>query len=154
MNRSLIVALCCAMALTVFAVGTAHAIPAFKTEFDKMYVKKDSKDPKEKAFADAAKTAKCNICHVGEKKKDKNAYGKELDELLDKKADAKNKEKIQEALKTVEGKHSKKDDDKSETFGDRIKQGKLPVESAAPDHDHDDDDDDDHDHDHHQKSEK
>jgi uncharacterized lipoprotein NlpE involved in copper resistance len=128
MKKLCVVLTGCAVALSLIVLSNdqAQAIPAFKTEFDNMYVKKDSTDPKEKTFAEACEQAKCNICHVGKNKKEKNDYGKALDELLDKKADAKNPDKIKEALKTVEGQHSKPGDDTSPTFGDLLKEGKLP----------------------------
>jgi len=113
-------------ALTYLSVDTAHAIPPFKKEFDAKYVKKDSTDPVEKQFAEAIETVKCNACHKGKDKKMRNAYGEALDKLLDKKADAKDPEKIQKALAEVEEMHSDPDDDKSPTFGELIKKGELP----------------------------
>ena len=65
---------------------------------------------------------KCNICHEGKSKKDKNAYGKLLDKLLDRKKDAKNPEKIRQALAAVESEKSPS----GETYGELIKEGKLP----------------------------
>lgn len=123
----------CLLILLGFVAGTllariesAHAIAPFKKEFDDKYVKASPATPEEEAFAAAAKKAKCNVCHVGTKKTERNAYGLALDEFLDKKADVKNKEKIQEALDKVAAMHSVKDDPNSPTFGDLIKQGKLP----------------------------
>ena len=84
----------CLLVVCGFLIGTvaariqpAHAIDAFKKEFVNKYVKKESSDPNEKAFAEAATKANCNVCHVGKNKKERNEYGKALDELLDKKAD-------------------------------------------------------------------
>jgi hypothetical protein len=114
---------------TAARLEPVHAIEAFKNEFMNKYVKKDSTDPNEKAFAAAATNAKCMVCHVGPtNKKNRNAYGRALDELLDKKADAKNSQKIQDALKTVEGKKSNRNNPNSPTFGENIKQGKLPAD--------------------------
>src|SRR4051794_33063868 len=104
----------CLLVVCGFLIGTvaarihpAHAIEAFRKEFVNKYVKKETTDPKEQAFAIAATNAKCNVCHAGRtSKKHRNEYGKALDELLDKKADLKNSQKIQDALKTVEGKLS------------------------------------------------
>jgi len=86
-------------------------------------VKPDSSDPAEKALAAAVETAKCNLCHKGKEKKDRNAYGEALAELLDKKEDAKNVDKIRKALETVAAKASP---DGGPTFGELIKAGKLP----------------------------
>ena len=53
MKKLFALVVCGCMALGLFALGpqSAEAIPAFKTEFDNLYVKKDSTDPKEKALA-------------------------------------------------------------------------------------------------------
>ncbi len=114
------------------ALDTAWAIPPFKKEFDEKYVKKDSTVPAEKSLAEAVDKAKCLVCHGknAEGKQDtklRNAYGKALDELLDKKTDAKDKEKIVKALDTVAAQKSNPSDPKSPTFGDLIKEGKLPA---------------------------
>jgi len=112
----------------VLGLGTpqAKAIKAFKDEFDAKHVKPDSKDPKEKALADAAARAKCLICHRGKRKRNRNAYGKALAELLDRRKDRDSKEKIQAALDAVAKKKSNPDDESSPTFGDLIQDGKLP----------------------------
>lgn len=107
-------------------VETARAVDPFKKEFEAKYVKENPATPEEMAFAAAVKKAKCNVCHVGTKKKDRNAYGDALDALLDRKADLKNKPKIQEALDKVAEMKSDANDPASPTFGDLIKQGKLP----------------------------
>lgn len=114
-----------AAVIVAVAAPTARAIPPFKKEFDAMYVKKDGSDT-EKEFAAAADKAKCNICHKGSDKKKRNGYGDALAERLDKKADEKDKEKIQKVLKEVEELKSNPDDDSSPTFGELIKMGKLP----------------------------
>jgi hypothetical protein len=106
----------------------AIADKAFRDQFVEVYVKPDSSDPKDKAFADAVEKAKCNICHEGKLKKNRNDYGKALGELLSRKTDTENKEKIVAALKKVEAKPLNPKDEKSPTFGDRIRAGKLPVE--------------------------
>ena len=78
------------------SLNTAHAIAPFKKEFDEKYVKNST----DQAFVAAAKKANCLICHGKnaegkEDKKVRNAYGKALAKLLNKKDDAKNVEKIQ-----------------------------------------------------------
>jgi hypothetical protein len=131
MKRAALLLMVCAVCLFGLTLHSAHAIPAFKKEFDDRYVKKDSTEPAEKALAEAVKQAKCSVCHGKnaqgkDDKKVRNSYGMALSDLLDMKADIKNKEKIQQALEKVEGEHSVKDDPKSPTFGDLIKEGKLP----------------------------
>jgi hypothetical protein len=105
------------------AARPALAIKQFQDEFKAVYVKPDSSDPAEKALATAVEGAKCNVCHKGKEKKDRNAYGEALAALLDKKEDAKNADKIRKALETVAAQPSA---DGGPTFGDLIKMGKLP----------------------------
>jgi hypothetical protein len=115
-----------AVAVAMVAAATARpalAIKQFNDEFKAVYVKPDSSDPAEKALAAAVETAKCNLCHKGKEKKERNAYGEALAELLDKKEDAKNVDKIRKALETVAAKASP---DGGPTFGELIKAGKLP----------------------------
>ncbi len=111
----------------------AQAIPPFKKQFDAMYVEGN----KDTAFVATVKKAKCFVCHDRKKddegkasKKNRNAYGEELSKLLDKKADKKNVEKIKKALLQVAAIHSNPKDDKSPTFGELIKSGKLPAQSS------------------------
>lgn len=101
----------------------AEAVPQFMKQFQVVYIAEDSTDAQVIEFAKLVETAKCNICHKGKSKKDRNPYGDELSQLLDKKEDAKNNEKIQEALKSVEG---KKAEGAELTYGELIKQGGLP----------------------------
>ena len=126
-----------ALSMVVFAfvigvsLNAAQAILPFKKQFDEKYVKKESTDPKDQAFAAAVKKANCLVCHAKnaegkEDKKVRNAYGKALDVLLDKKADKDDVPKIQAALDAVAKEKSNPDDPKSPTFGDLIKEGKLP----------------------------
>jgi len=96
----------------------AFAIKQFADEFKAVYVKEGT------PLAAAVETAKCNVCHKGESKKDRNAYGQALAERLDKKEDAKNVEKIRQALAEVAALPSAVD---GKTFGDLIAEGKLPA---------------------------
>jgi len=106
----------------------ASADKAFRDQFVAVYVKPDSDDLKDKAFAAAVEKAKCTICHVGKVKKNRNRYGKALAELLSRKTDTEDKEKIRAALKKVEPKHCDPKNEKSPTFGELIHAGKLPGE--------------------------
>jgi len=114
------------------AVRPAYAIKQFADEFKAVYVKADSADPAEKALATEVETAKCNVCHVGKSKKDRNAYGHALADLLDKKEDAKDVAKIRAALEKVAGMPSDPAQPDSATFGALIKQGKLPGGPVVP----------------------
>ena len=98
------------------SASPAFAVKQFYDEFKEVYVNKGSLD------ASAVAKAKCNLCHEGKSKKDKNAYGELLGKLLDRKKDAKNPEKIRQALVAVESEKSPS----GETYGDLLKEGKLP----------------------------
>lgn len=128
MKNLCLLTLCGFLAGSLFAtIKPVYGIDAFKKEFLKKYVKADAADGPDKAFADAVKAANCNVCHAGKtNKKMRNEYGKALDELLDKKADMKDTVKIQDALEKVAGMKSDPKDPGSPTFGELIKQGKLP----------------------------
>ena len=115
--------------LAVSAGRPAYAIKQFFDEFKAKYVKPDSSDPADKALAAAVETEKCNVCHVGKSKKDRNAYGEALAGLLDKKADAQNVPKIKDSLEKVAEMPS--DGKGGPTFGTLIKEGKLPGGEAA-----------------------
>ncbi len=123
---------CCALKLAGVWIIVASRSSAsdssptkpFFDEFNAKYVKKEGTDA-EKELAKKVETLKCAVCHDPKDKKKRNDYGKALDKLLDKKEDAKNKEKIIKSLDTVYG---EKVPGKDETFGDRIKAGKLPGE--------------------------
>lgn len=115
-----------AAALFAVLAQPASALKNFKDEFDAKYVKAESENPKEKEFAEAVDKVKCLVCHEGKSKKDRNPYGTALSVMLDKSEDKDNKEKIQKALDFVAGIKSNPADPKSPTFGELIKEGKLP----------------------------
>ena len=99
----------------------AFAIKQFQDEFKSLYVQEGT------PLAAEVERVKCNVCHEGKDKKARNAYGKALDERLDKKADKENKEKIRQMLEEVAALPSDPAVKDSPTFGDLIKAGKLPV---------------------------
>ena len=77
------------------------------------------------ALKDATESTKCGVCHFGEKKTNRNDYGKAMGEALgekDVKGDGSEK-KIADALKKAE---AGKSSTEGKTFGDLIKDGKLP----------------------------
>ena len=100
----------------IISASPAFAVKQLYDEFKEVYVNNGELD------ASAVAKAKCNLCHEGKSKKNKNAYGKLLDTLLDKKKDAKNPEKIREALTKVESEKSSS----GVTYGELFKEGKLP----------------------------
>lgn len=134
MKRFVVSVLSCtavaALMLTV-AAPQAFAIRPFRVQFEKRYVKKDSTDPKDVAFRDACTAAGCDICHVGEERVNRNAYGATLDPWLDHETDKAEVDKIQAALEKAEAVKSNPSDPTSPTFGERIKQGKLPIDVPA-----------------------
>ena len=134
MRRRVMLFLAALMAAGLLAIPNgpaAKADPSFKKQFEVKYVKKDSSDPMDVAFAAKVKKARCNVCHVGKNRKMRNAYGAELSKLLDRKMDRKNKEKIQQALDTVAALKSNPDDENSPTFGELLAQGELPASDEA-----------------------
>lgn len=126
MKKCLSVVISFSVIWLVFSSQTARAISPFLRAFEAKYVKADSQDPKDVAFAEAVAAAKCNVCHAGATKAKRNPYGVELAILLDMETDGDNAEKIAQSLDAVAKKRVKPDDPKSLTFGDLIQQGKLP----------------------------
>ena len=101
----------CCVALASFAFGPeAQARPKYLEGFKNSYP----------ALKDAVETAKCGVCHFGEKKSNRNDYGKAMGEGLKNEMDA---DKIKEAIKKAE---AGKSSTEGKTFGDLIKDGKLP----------------------------
>lgn len=115
-----------ALVLVLGPAGPAFAIKQFKDQFDAIYVKPQPASPAEKSLAEAVAKAKCNVCHQGTSKKNRNLYGQALDELLDRTADKDNVEKIRKSIADVAAKKSNPKDPNSPTFGDLIAAGKLP----------------------------
>lgn len=70
---------------------------------------------------------RCFVCHVGKKRTHRNEYGAEMEEALEWKKDAKNKEKILEVIKAAGEQHVDPDDESSETFAERIAASKFPA---------------------------
>jgi hypothetical protein len=120
-----------AVSLTWLVGSSASAMKPFRDEFMTKYVKPDSADAKENAFAEAVQAAKCNLCHQGKSKKEKNVYGRALNKFLGEE-DMENREKIRSALDKAAELKSNPDDPNSPTFGDLIKAGKLP--GGGPSH--------------------
>lgn len=108
------------------AAPSAKAIKPFFDEFQAVYLKPDSTDKKDKEFAVAIEKVKCNVCHEGKSKKDRNIYGMALDLMLDKKADKDDKEKIRLALETVATIKSDPAKADAPTFGQLLAERKLP----------------------------
>lgn len=93
----------------------------FLEEFKKVYVPEEGTP-----LAKEVETAKCNVCHAGSSKKERNAYGNALDKLLDK-GDKKDVDKIRKSLDAVAALPSDPEKKDSPTFGALLKEGKLPA---------------------------
>jgi hypothetical protein len=141
MNRCGLVAsgmLIC-LGLTEFHQPTAEAFPAFKRQFDTKYLVRGT--PLYQAFGGRST---CNVCHVGGAmdREHRNAYGRALEKLLGA-ADAEAlsvessrrnpraaraaEKKIQAALQAVEELPSNIREITSPTFGELLREGKLPM---------------------------
>ena len=90
----------------------ANARPKYIKVFAKTYPK----------LAKQAKAEKCLVCHPKKSKKVLNTYGKSIKPNLPKK-NSKDEAKIKKAIEGAEGEDS---DVAGKTFGDLIKDGKLP----------------------------
>jgi hypothetical protein len=102
----------------------AFALLQFYKVFDEVYLAKN--ENKEYVELVRSKEAQCLVCHQGRNRKNRNAYGAQLDELLDKRKDIRDIPKIKEALAKVGEMHSDPEDEKSPTFDELIQQGELP----------------------------
>jgi hypothetical protein len=105
---------------------SASALLPFSLEWKAKYVTGNAN----KEFVDAAAAAKCNVCHKGVSKKEHNEYGLALKKHVTKKEyetlkaanPAAAAKYIQDGLDAGE----KEKNAAGKTFGDVIKEGKLP----------------------------
>ena len=93
----------------------ALGMQPFQAEFLRRYVADDS--PRE--WVAKINAANCNVCHTGASKKQRNEFGKKLDELLSK---ASTRADVREALKKVENLKSSD----GRTYYERMAAGELP----------------------------
>ncbi len=120
-----------AAVIVASAAAPAAAVPAFREQFRAKYIKPDSNNPQDIALRDAFDGAGCNLCHVGEDRTNRNAYGRALATLVSRKTDTRNKEKIQAALDKVAAMKSRPEDPRSPSFGEIIASGKLPTDEVT-----------------------
>lgn len=73
-----------------------------------------------------AKKAKCNVCHYGKKKKNRNDFGQALAKEFAKNKKKKNEKDVKIIKEVFKKAAKKKSSVKGKTFGDLIKDGKLP----------------------------
>ena len=83
MKKFYLLAVCGLVAGSMLArVQMAYGTAPFKKEFDALYVKAEPASEEEKSLAAAVTKAKCNVCHVGTSKKNRNEYGKAINQFL------------------------------------------------------------------------
>ena len=115
-----------ALLLVIGVARPSFAVLQFYMQYKKDYL--DNHSDKEYAETVNKSANRCFVCHQGKKnKKNRNAFGDQLTELLDWKKDAKDKEKIAAALKKAVATHVDPKNDKSETYLDRIRASKWPA---------------------------
>ena len=106
--------------------SSAGAVKPFQDQFYDHYLDPQSADADAVAYAALVREAKCNLCHVGNSKKNRNTYGMELAKRLDAKQDKSNAEKIWTVLEQVAQLKSSPDDVQAKTFGQLIAARYLP----------------------------
>ena len=110
--------------LAIVIARPSAAVTQFYIQYKKDFL--DKHEDKDYAATVNKVANRCFVCHQGKNRKNHNAFGKHLVELLDSKKDLKDKEKISTALKKVVALHVDPKDEKSETYMDRIKASKWP----------------------------
>lgn len=111
--------------LVVCCVRPSFGVVQFYIQYKKDFLD----EHKDKEYVETVNKSanRCFVCHQGKNRKNRNAFGEHLAELLDWKKDQKDKEKISEMLKKAVALHTDSKDDKSETYMDRIKASKWPA---------------------------
>jgi hypothetical protein len=117
----------CAVVGGVLNTPPAGAVKPFLEQFKTLYVKPKTRDHTMMIFNAAVEKKDCSLCHLPKPRKGFNAYGTQLKKLLNAKRDGQNAQSIRAAMKKVAQMKSNPDDPDSPTFGERIRQGKLPV---------------------------
>ena len=119
----------CAAIAGVFSTRPAGAVKPFLEQFKALYVKPKTTDHAMQIFNVAVEKKACSLCHLGnptKPKKELNAYGTPFKKLLTKR-DGQDSKKVRAAMGKVARMKSNPDDPDSPTFGERLKEGKLPV---------------------------
>jgi hypothetical protein len=120
--KKVCVCLVLACGMVACCLSNARALPPFNKE----WVAKYNNGDKVAAFTEA----KCNVCHAGESKKMKNAYGKVVGKYLTKAKYNEIKEDPSAAQKYILDGLLKAEAEKAangQTYGDLLKAGKLPA---------------------------
>ena len=115
MRKSLTWIACCVVVAALVGGPEAQARPDYLKAFNGTYP----------ALKTEAEAAKCGICHPEEKKSVRSDYGKAFGTALGEKnvKFAADEKKLTDALKKAEG---EKSPTAGKTYGEQIKDGKLP----------------------------
>jgi hypothetical protein len=103
----------------------AQGCKPFFEQFNSIYVNTKTTYPLAVNFNATVQKTGCYVCH-GTQKGTFNAYGTQVKKVLAK-TDVQNTQKIHAALAQLDRVKTNAQDPKSPTFGDRIRQGKLPA---------------------------
>jgi hypothetical protein len=117
----------CIFFVAMLTASSGWAIKEYKSQFEAKYLKSGGSDMQNGALKKSFEKTPCAVCHVGEKKKQLNAYGQAFRKAFDRKAGKRNAENIQAAFEKVESQRSRPGDPESPTFGEVLKQGKMPA---------------------------
>jgi cytochrome c2 len=113
-----------ALLLVLISSRPAPAVVQFYTVFAKEHL--DTHPDKEFAAAVKKAAVRCYLCHQGKNRKNHNLFGDHLVEMLDRKKDLRDVAKISESIKMALAMHVDPNDEKSETYADRLKASKWP----------------------------
>lgn len=111
------------------------------TEFKKSFTEKYAGKTTDPDWQKMVRRAGCNVCHIpGKKKEEHNPYGQSLEDLIPgnaeerhkaAKSEGREKEEMAKILAELEEAFTKveaMEASPGETYGDRIRAGKLPVD--------------------------
>ncbi|MCH7988036.1 MAG: hypothetical protein IID46_02675 [Planctomycetes bacterium] len=113
-------AILCSFALIVVLMNLGENRVQARTQYLKQFIASNKNLEKQ------AKKTKCNVCHYGKKRKDRNDYGKALAKEFAKNKKKKNEKDVEKIKEVFKKAAKKKSSVKGKTFGDLIKDGKLP----------------------------
>jgi hypothetical protein len=118
----------CFLTVAALAILCTARPAAAVVQFYNVFAKEHIDTHPDKEFAAAVKkpSDRCFVCHQGKNRKNHNAFGEHLVEMLDRKKDLRNVEKIKASINKALEMHVDPKDEKSETYMDRLKAGKWP----------------------------
>ena len=118
----------CLLTIAALAILCTARPAAAVVQFYNVFAKEHIDTHPDKEFAKAVKkpSDRCFVCHQGKNRKNHNEFGKYLVEMLDRKKDLRDVEKISASIKKALEIHVDPKDEKSETYMDRLKASKWP----------------------------